>query len=323
MTAPMKLIRLLADGRFHSGEALGALLGVSRGAVWKRLKSLEKYGLDLQAVRGRGYRLAAPLELLDARAIRAALPPAAPLLDTLEVLIETDSTSHHLLRNTAGPPPGGACFAEWQSAGRGRRGRHWVSPFGAALYGSIGWRFQSGPAALSGLSLAAGVAVIQALTACGIRDCRLKWPNDVQVYGRKLAGILIDMRGESGGPVDVVLGVGLNLRLPPISVGDIDQPWTDLHQIGAADISRNTLAGVLLGELLLMLRTFQTQGFAAFREAWRRYDALAGQDADLLLPDRAVHGRVVGIDDDGALLIRTGNGVQAYASGEISVRIAS
>jgi BirA family transcriptional regulator, biotin operon repressor / biotin---[acetyl-CoA-carboxylase] ligase len=319
------LIQALADGRFHSGEELGASLRVSRAAVWKAMKGLARLGLDVHAVPGRGYRLARPVELLDAAAIRAGLAAEAlPLLSRLEVLAEVDSTNEYLLRCAAqGAASGQLCLAERQTLGRGRRGRSWVSPFAANLYLSALWRFSLAPAALGGLSLALGVAVHRALQRAGLEGIGLKWPNDLVFGDRKLGGILLELRGESSGPCTVVVGVGLNVHMPPEAGALIDQPWVDLCTVaGDRPPSRNWLAALVVGELLTALRRFDAQGFTPFREEWQRWDAVHGREIELHLHDRRVRGRAAGVDATGALMLAREGKVETYAAGEIGLRLA-
>ncbi|GBE10018.1 bifunctional ligase/repressor BirA [bacterium BMS3Abin12] len=323
VSLPYRLIGLLADGRFHSGEALGAAVGMSRAGVWKSLRRLDEFGLVVCAVRGRGYRLAEPLELLREEEIRAALgPEGVARLARLEIHPVLDSTNRHLQdRARAGAPSGCACLAEMQRHGRGRHGRDWVSPFAANIYLSLLWRFAGGPAALKGLSLAAGVAGAAALADLGITGMGLKWPNDLVWNGRKLAGILIDLAGESAGPCYVVVGMGVNVAMPAAAGTAIDQPWVDLATMTGSRISRNRLAGHLLRHLVLALERFAAGGFAPFASQWRRLDVTAGRRVDLQLPDRTVSGVAEGVDSEGALLLRVEGRRRRFAAGELHLRV--
>lgn len=318
------LIRLLADGRFHSGETLAQGFGVSRAAVWKQLQGLhELLDLEVHAVRGRGYRLARPLELLDPEAIRSALSAAAcTRLSSLEIHASIDSTNSHLMRAAVqGAPPGQVCLAEQQTTGRGRRGRHWVSPFGSNIYLSILWRYPLAPMELSGLSLAAGLATVRALSALGVQGVGLKWPNDVLWRGRKLAGLLLEVSGESGGPSQVVLGLGLNTSLSERQGEFIEQPWVDLASVSAGQgISRNALAAALLEELLEALDRFHDQGLGPLLDEWQRHDLYHGKRVQLRMAERVVEGIHRGIDKSGALLLDCGEGVRAFHAGEVSLR---
>lgn len=322
-----QLLHHLADGEFHSGEALGAVLGVSRMAVWKHLRALRELGVAFESVRGKGYRLATSCELLMRDKILACVGPGATSrLAALEILLETGSTNTRL-RDQAlnGAPSGTVCMAELQSAGRGRHGRSWVSPFASNLYLSVLWRTPLGAAALGGLSLAAGIGVLRALHAAGVSKVGLKWPNDLLADGAKLAGVLIDVVGESSGPCAVIVGVGINVRMPPAAGAGIDQAWTDLERLQDAPLpSRNQLAGSLIEHLFAVLANFEQHGLQPFQAEWARHDVIAGRAIDLKMPHGQVQGIARGIDAGGALLLETRPGeLQPFASGEVSVRIAS
>lgn len=325
MTDRFALLQILADGHFHSGEVLGDRLGVSRAAIWKQLRGLESLGLGIHAVRGRGYRLAQPVEFLQADLIRSQLAPRVhECLPVLDILNETDSTNTYLRSRAAqSAASGSVCLAEWQRAGRGRQGRVWVSPFGCNLYLSLLWRFVAGPAALAGLSLAVGVALVQALRDCVDGEFGLKWPNDLFWRGHKLGGILVEIAGEASGPSHAIIGIGLNIRMPDDAVGEISQPWADLYRISGEQPSRNALAAAVLNRLVVAIQTFESQGLKTFLEAWRALDVTAGKPVQLHLPTGIIDGHAHGIDDDGALLIQVGNDVRRYASGEISLRMTT
>jgi BirA family biotin operon repressor/biotin-[acetyl-CoA-carboxylase] ligase len=299
-------------------------LGVSRAAIWKHLSHIrEQMGLTLYAVPGRGYRLATPLELLDPDMIRRQMPEtASALLAELEVFDRKDSTNSYLMQRLGDDLASGhACFCEWQTAGRGRLGRRWVSPFGSNIYLSIHWRFSCGPADLAGLSLAAGLAVARSLERLGVKGVGLKWPNDLLWQQRKLAGLLLEVRGEQGGESQVVVGVGLNTRLGERVGEEIDQPWVDLHGIpGGRELSRNSVAAAALGSLLESLQQFDQNGFEPFMEGWAHYDVHQGKSVSLSVGRRRIVGIHRGVDRNGALLLQTEGGIQAFHGGEISLR---
>ena len=318
-----KILMLLADGQFHSGTELADALNVSRSAICKQLKGLSELGIQHSAVSGKGYRLDYALELLDLTTINQLLSQDhQSLISTLEIHDSLNSTNSYLVDHTQQQAASGfVCFAEHQSAGKGRRGRTWVSPYGSNLYMSILWRFQQGGiAATAGLSLAVGVAVIRALKQYHIHDVGLKWPNDIYSQGKKLGGILIEVLGESDGPCSAVIGVGLNLFLPASEALTINQAWTDLTKVtGEVTLSRNQLAATLLTHILDIVNGFETVGIQAYLDEWRSYDCLQGQAATLFIGQQEIDGIVEGIDDNGLLLIkRTEGTIQAFASGEVS-----
>lgn len=321
-----RLLALLADGRFHSGEALGGELGMSRAAIWKQISALNELGLDICRVPGRGYRLAQPLELLDAERIRSELSPAARnRLTDLQLYHSIDSTNAQLMRETELPPAAViACLAEQQTAGRGRRGRPWVSPFGANLYLSLSWPFESLPPDFSALSLAVGVAVHRALTGLGFDAVRLKWPNDLYANNAKLGGILIEMRGEPPGPCRIVAGVGINVVMPAASAVSVDQAWTDLATlVDGEPTSRNCLAAAVLNQWIGALAEFAVSGFAGFHGEWCRADLLAGREVVLLDGARRWQGTAQGVAADGALEVDTDEGLRRFVAGDVSLREAS
>jgi len=316
-----ELLDLLADGKFHSGETLGKVLGVSRAAVWKRLATLQTLGLELHAVSGKGYRLTTPFEPLSREAILQRIPAkSAQLLSRMQLLHETDSTNQQLLLAArTGEPAGSVCMAEYQSGGRGRRGRKWLSPYGSTISLSLLWRFEQGTAALGGLSLAVAVALMRTVTQLGLRGAGIKWPNDILVDGRKLAGILIDVGGESSGPCYVVIGIGLNYRLPQAAAAEIAQPWTDLwqHDIG---VGRNEVAAVLLTHLLGVIEEYEDATITGFREEWSRWDLTRDRDVVILNGDKRIQGIARGIDENGFLLLEQQREIRRFAAGEVSLR---
>lgn len=317
-----KLLLLLADGEFHSGTELAANLGVSRSAVWKQLQKLPELGVDIAAVSGKGYRLEKAIDWLDAMLIEQALSETSrALLAELEIHQSITSTNSHLMARAQDHAASGTvCLAEYQAAGRGRRGREWISPLGGNISMSILWRFQQGPAVLSGLSLAAGVAAIRALQSLDIKGLGLKWPNDIYWQGKKLGGILVEVAGEASGPCSVVLGIGLNVYLSEREVQNITQAWVDLQGIlnGAAP-PRNRLAAALLDELLPVLAGYEKRGLQHYLQEWRSYDCMSGRSVTLHLGQNSITGVVYGIDADGMLLLKHEDGsIQVFTSGEVS-----
>lgn len=316
------LLGLLADGRFHSGQDLAAALGVTRAAVWKQLRRLEAdFDLSLDAVRGRGYRLRQPLELLDSARIGAAIDPeVSATIDSLHVMRTVDSTNRCALEE---PPSstgrGRVWLAEHQTAGRGRRGRRWLSVYGGNLYMSLGWSFDLPMSRIGGLSLVAGAVVAEVLEQSGSTAHGLKWPNDVLVGDSKMGGILLEAAGEAAGPALAVIGIGMNLRLSDPTAA-IDQPWIDWARAVGVPLSRNLLAARLIDRLAGACREFAQSGLAPFIARWSRYDILCGQRVVLVRGEETVEGDYAGIAGDGALRLVTGAGLREYHAGEVSVR---
>jgi BirA family biotin operon repressor/biotin-[acetyl-CoA-carboxylase] ligase len=319
----LELVDALASGEWRSGEELAAQAGVTRAALGKRVGHLRDWGLEVEAEAGRGYRLAQPLQRLDAARIRALLP-ADRALRGLEVLPRTDSTNQRLLEGDPAADPQ-ALFAELQTAGRGRRGRQWRSPFGANLYLSLAWSFPAWPPQLSALSLAVGVACARALRGAGLREVMLKWPNDLRVGERKLGGILIEQRGEAGGACRVVIGIGLNVAMTVAQAGELGQPWVSLQdalaQAGREAPERNALAAALLGELLAALERFQHEGFTPFLPDWAALDLTANQPVRIEGASEPLHGIARGVDAQGALIVEAQGRRHHVHSGEVSLRL--
>ena len=319
-----RLLELLADGNLHSGSELAATLGMSRSAVWKQIHQLESLGLVFGAAAGQGYQLEAPLELLDGTVIRDGVRERDAAVE-LECLWAAESTSSLLL--AAEPPVAGranACIAEYQSAGRGRRGRAWLAPAGHGVSLSVAWRFTESPANLSCLGLAVGVAALRAVRSIGAADVQLKWPNDLVLGGRKLSGILIDVQGEAGGPLTVVAGVGVNWRLNDAmrtgiadSGGVAPAAMTDCATLTAG---RNSLAVALIVEVAKVLRQFAQDGFASLADEWLAADYLAGRTLDVVGDTGTISGIARGIAPDGRLRVDCDGVERLLVSGDVSVR---
>lgn len=312
------LLFILADGNFHSGEDLGTRLGVTRAAVWKQLKKLEDLNIPLSSVKGKGYRLSDAIELLDHDQI---IRKVDGRLDCLEVLLNTESTNSYLL-NKASDHMGKryAVLAEKQEAGRGRRGRTWVSPFGKNIYLSMLWSFSGGLASLEGLSLVIAIAVEKALVELGVKGAKLKWPNDVYLDQKKLSGILLEVSGEYSGHCQVVIGIGLNIQLSEHDAESIDQPWAQLSS-HISDVDRNTIAAKVISHLISSIDTFDKHGFEVFKDHWLNRDAFYDKEVDLILPNGIRSGVSKGVNAKGELLLQTEVGLEVINAGELSLRL--
>ncbi len=310
----LHILKTLSDGEFHSGEALGSALGISRAAIAKHIKSLSEWGVDIYRIQGRGYQMAHPMPLLDEAKLTAATE------QKLELIPVIDSTNQYLLDRVNESDKGRICLAEYQANGRGRRGRQWVSPFGSNLYLSMYWRLDAGMAAAMGLSLVVGIAAVEALEAIGIEGIKLKWPNDLYYQDKKLAGILVEMSGQAGGAAHLVIGMGLNIGMPDVQP-DIDQPWTTLNQAcGDLNIDRTQLALILIEHWNIALMEYEMTGLSGFVERWNRLDNFHGRAVKILMGSKEVHGVVQGIDQQGGVILETENGMETYIGGEISLR---
>ena len=320
-TASFSLLRMLADGRFHSGERLRTALGLSRDGIANLIGRIEGSGLRVVKVRGRGYRLAEALDLFEPDGLAAGLKKVAPGL-CLEVLDECPSTNSVLAqRAAAGAPHGTVLACEHQSAGRGRRGHSWVSVVGGSVAFSILWRFPRGAGALGGLSLAVAVGAAKALERLGTHAVAVKWPNDLYCEGRKLGGILIESSGDGMGPSAVIVGVGINVRLGAQARERIDAPATDIAGHSEAVPSRTTVLVAALESIAEVLARFSREGFGPFREEWLQRHAWNGRRVALSQAGRRVaEGEVVGVAEDGALMLASVGGIEHFHSGELSLR---
>ncbi|MBU6519021.1 MULTISPECIES: bifunctional biotin--[acetyl-CoA-carboxylase] ligase/biotin operon repressor BirA [unclassified Pantoea] len=316
-SVPLKLVALLADGEFHSGEQLGEALGMSRAAVNKHIQTLKSWGLDVYTVTGKGYSLPAPIQLLNEEAILAHLHQA-----DLAVIPVIDSTNQYLLDRMDQLNSGYACIAEYQQAGRGRRGRKWFSPFGANLYMSMYWRLEQGPAAAMGLSLVIGIVMAEVIQSLGAADVRVKWPNDLYLQDRKLAGILVELTGKTGDAAQIVMGAGINLVMRGEGTAEINQGWINLQEAGIK-INRNELAARLINRLREALPLFERDGLAPFVGRWEALDNFIHRPVKLLIGDREVHGIARGIDKQGGLLLEQDGEIKSWVGGEISLRPAN
>lgn len=315
------LVRL-ADGEFHSAGRLAGVLGKKRDAVWRAVRSLRDAGLALETSRRHGYRLPGGMELLDAGRIRGQLGGSGDRRE-LTVFPVVDSTNRWLARRGArGAKSGTVCLAECQTAGRGRRGRRWVSPFGANLYLSMLWRFDRGISTLGGLSLAAAVGAARALVELGVSDVAVKWPNDLYFDGRKLAGTLVEASGESAGPCRVVAGLGLNVRMPDGARREVGRPLADLAELpGGAGIGRNDLAAAVIRAWDQAFAAFDRDGLAPFLAPFGELDLTRGRRVAVLDGARRHEGTARGVDGHGRLLVSLPDGERAFAGGEVSLSL--
>jgi len=314
------LLRQMADGRFHSGDDLARAMGVSRATVWQRIGELQHMGLDCHRVRGRGYRLAQPIDLLDATALQRDLVGTGLQVQLVE---QVTSTSSALLAGAEHLPHGSVLVAEWQSAGRGRRGSGWSAVPGQGLTFSLLWRFATGVQALGGLSLAVGVALARACSALGAGGVGVKWPNDLLFDGRKLGGVLVEVQGDALGPSAAVIGVGMNVHAAPQLNAADALPAAALAEAMSGKLQRGLVLTELLRHMAVALADFERQGLGAFSSDWRRLHAWNGRLVGFPGSDgRQQEGVAVDIDSDGALLVETCEGRQRVLAGDVRLRPA-
>ena len=315
-TIPLTLVSILADGEFHSGEQLGERLGMSRAAINKNIKTLRDWGVDVFTVPGKGYSLPEPIQLLNEEQIVAQVQTGK-----VAVLPVIDSTNQYLLDRISELRSGDACVAEYQQAGRGRRGRKWFSPFGANLYLSMYWRLEQGPAAAIGLSLVIGIIMAEVLQELGAENVRVKWPNDLYLGDRKLAGILVELTGKTGDAAQIVIGAGINLSMRRAESDVINQGWVNLQEAGVV-IDRNTLAVRLINALRSALQSFEQEGLSPWLSRWKKLDNFINRPVKLIIGEREIFGISRGIDAQGALLLEQDGVINPWMGGEISLRSA-
>ena len=313
----------LSDGTTHSGTALARSLNISRAAVWKHIKALRTKGVTIKSDAGNGYRIPGGLQLLDDSAIKAELDTDILQITRLQILDTIPSTNNWLLDQlSTGLDSGTVCMAEHQTAGRGTKGRQWLSPYGANLYLSLYWNFDCGPMELSGLSLAIAAITSKTLAHAGAKEIKIKWPNDFYTPKGKLGGILIDMVAEMTGPSHAVIGMGLNIDMPAENHADINQTIACLRDTGVANtLNRNQLAARVISAMIEGCIQYSREGFAAFSEDWQSRDMVIGQQVRLTNGNRTVTGKACGVNDMGAIELQTESGQQTFSSGEITLRI--
>lgn len=308
-----EILGLLSNEHFVSGEELATQLGISRAAVSKHVDALEDYGVAIYSVKGRGYKLANPISLIDSARLIQSIDNRCFYFD------EIPSTNGFMLSHTSELKSGDVCVAEYQSAGRGRRGRTWVSPYGHHLYFSQFWSFPQGMAQAMGLSLVVACSLVEVLKSFGVDNIGVKWPNDIYLNYKKLAGILIEMSGQADSECQLIIGIGVNMAMSEDQGKGIDQPWSDLSSL--TDMPNKTdLVIALHKQLKRDIQLFEREGLAAFKTRWQQADLFHGKEIRLLMGENHVDGICRGIDEQGAVLLETADGIQAYIGGEISLR---
>lgn len=314
----LSLLKMMSDGEYHSGSELGDALGLSRTSIWKSLAQLQQFNIQVETVKGKGYKLSGGLDLLDSGVITSMLTDQCSKKCTVETILSCTSTNDYI---NAAPSNYSldkyhACFAEFQLSGRGRRGRAWVSPFAKNVYLSVGLKMDTGVEALNGLSLVVGLSMASALAEMGVPGCKVKWPNDLLVNEQKICGILIELQGEATSGWDIICGIGMNVSMSAEDGKQIDQRWSNLQEY--IQLSRNHIAANMLNSLIESLERFRAEGLSAFTEAWTKYDYLYGKE--LMISPTNLQGKGAGIDRNGALLLETKEGLQSINAGEVSVR---
>lgn len=315
-----QIIKKLAAGNFVSGQTMGEALGISRAAVSKHMRGLQDMGLNIFCVTGKGYRLAQPIHLLNTAEISRYFPSDA-FIPTVETHSIIDSTNNYLMRRIPHQvKKGQVCVTEYQDAGRGRRGRQWISPFGSHIYMSMYWPLEQGLSGAMGLSVVAALAVSDAIKKLYNVSVELKWPNDIYVEGKKLSGILIDLEGQAMEMGHTVIGIGVNINMPDNAAENIDQPWTDLQSHTSQPVNRNELLSHLIQSLITRLHQHAESGISQMLDDWFKQDTFFNKPVKLLTGEKEIYGLCKGIDKQGALLLEIDGKVKPIYGGEVSLR---
>jgi len=325
MVNMLALLDYLSDGDFHSGEDIAALFKVSRTAIWKQIKKLNAMlPCEIASVSGKGYQLTESLAVLKTDTILFYTEKSLHSeLHQVEVLLECVSTNQYLLDKVEdGCLENYLLLAELQTAGRGRRGRQWISPFASNIYMSLSWGLAISISQMAGLSLVVAISIAVAMRNHGIENIKLKWPNDVYVDGRKLAGILLELRGESNSPCRAVMGIGINVNMPQQAGDCIDQLWVDMKSLLGASVNRNKVIGSVLNELIPNLKLFEDKGFIAFIERWKEFDLLENKVVDISGHASLTSGIARSVDSQGALVVEFEKKTHHIYSGEVSIRLS-
>ncbi|MCK1145368.1 bifunctional biotin--[acetyl-CoA-carboxylase] ligase/biotin operon repressor BirA, partial [Providencia stuartii] len=315
---PLQLIELLSDAQIHSGQQLGDKIGMTRAGINKHIKTLRSWGIQVQTITGKGYKLPYSVNLLNGEVIRKQVQGSHVIVEPV-----IDSTNQYMLDRIPSLQSGDTCLAEYQSAGRGRRGRQWVSPFGCNLYLSMYWKLDQGPAAAVGLSLVVGIVIAKTLNKISKGKVKVKWPNDLYLNDKKLAGILVELTGKTGDAAHIIIGIGINIGMEKKNIDkekSINQEWASLVD-EVENIERNELSASIINALKEALILFEKEGLAPFLESWFELDNFLGRKVKLLIGDKIITGIEKGIDQQGALLLQHDNGdIIPYIGGEISLR---
>jgi len=314
----VEICNILNDLNFHDGTSIGAKLNISRTAVWKWVSKLQSYGIEITKVKGKGYLLKEPLILLDSKKIETLLKSEHFIIDTVESI---DSTNNYLNNHNKSAIPH-ICIAEHQTSGRGRFSREWYSPFGKNIYFSMQYSVKQDISQLGGLSLAVGMIVCKAIEkACKLPNrLMLKWPNDITYNGKKLAGVLIEVRAEVNGNCSVIIGIGINVNMPITNKVTFNQEWSSIMQITGSPQDRNNICAILIDKLTIGIEQYLITGFKSYMPEWKKRDSLFGKMIQIQDGNEIFKGIATGVDLQGHLLINLETNIKkAFAAGEATL----
>lgn len=312
----INLINILKDGEYHDGNTIGKHLRTSRSAIWKSIKKLQNYGVQIDSIKGKGYALREPLVLLEKNKIQSQLKN-----ENIEIIIfESVHSTNEYLKVLKNSKKIIICLAEQQTQGKGRLSRTWYSPFGKNLYLSCYCPIQKDISELAGLSLVVSLAIVKTLNAYGKDNCfSAKWPNDVLYEGKKISGSLIEIHAESHGSSHAIIGIGINVNMLDDSK-QINQAWSSLQQVIGEYIDRNQLCARLINNIVYYLEEFSSFGFVPFQNEWIKADCLTNQNITLRHADKKINGKVKGVNMQGHLLMELKNGdLRTFSSGDTTI----
>lgn len=309
-----QLLRILADGQPHSFEKLTALLSLDDTQLLAEISALQEQGIQIDTGFGE-VKIIPETALINMEKIQRSFSHHKVIYHPI-----INSTNQFLLANMGRLNKGDICITEHQTAGRGRRGRQWQSPFAGQAIFSLIWQVDARKP-IDGLSLVVGMAIVDAIKKLGGCGAMLKWPNDVLLNGKKLAGILIELANSENGKLNLVIGVGINVAIPK-DRNQIDQPWANLNEI-LPKIDRTLLLCTVIQEVFSALETFEQQGITAeFRQKWLLCDEFFGEEVNVITEKSVISGIAQGIDERGYLQLIVNNGEQCltFNGGEVSLR---
>lgn len=311
------IVKILNDGQYHDGTTIGSALNITRAAVWKAIKKLGSYGINIDSIKGKGYSLLEPLILLNGEFIKENIHQQNIDIHTFESI---PSTNEFLKSIKPKQKNIQICLAEQQTAGKGRFERKWHSPFAQNIYLSCAYPFHIDVSQLAGLSLIVSLAVLKTIATYALpKPLQVKWPNDILYDHKKISGSLIELQAESHGHCHAIIGIGININML-YDDDKITQAWTSLRQVTATYIDRNEFCVLLINHLLEYLDKFATSHLNYFLAEWRDVDYLFNQTISIKSNNNIIKGKSSGIDQHGNLIMQLENGESVtVSSGEASI----
>lgn len=300
------------DG-YVSGERISEQLNISRAAVWKHIKKFKEDGYEIESVTNKGYRLISSPDIITESGIKSGLNTEF-IGQKLFIYDETDTTNERAKANSDAPE-GSVFIAEVQTHGKGSRGRGWVSPRGTGIWHTILLKPDISPLEVSQITLVAGLAVCKAI---GL-DAKIKWPNDIVIGGKKVCGILTEMSAEMDMVNYVVCGIGINVNTESFDK-EIEHRATSMYIESGVKYRRDEIIARLMNEFEYYYKKFLNDGLNAILDEYKEYCVTIGRDVSVIFKKETVTGKAVDVDENGALVVETADGIIRVTSGEVSVR---